>query len=525
MPPSRSEPSSHPPFKRQVVACLAAPIRRNDDDARRRAILAAVLQEWAEVGFLKANVTSITVHAGVSTATLYRLFPNRQDMNREALRLGHELILAAMQDRVIHPNPIRNLIELTLHYASILLERQYRQFSIAQTFQVRRDTPNGEAASNEAQTGHLALHRFWQNEITKLIEAGFVEPGRLHHQMFRLIGPIEARALHWFQAGRGHYVPNQSWLHEMIDVVEGFFRIYGTKKYQIFSRTYQLDWVGQSISAANQSPSARPHADPLVKPEGLPLIRDFERSLEVGPPPKDFMEFAFRQLEQMSSRQANRLNATNRRTRILAAAIYENYEHGFENLSMSAIAKRAGVSTATLYRQFPNDAALHEEVHALGLSLFCAWVGQDNSQTNPLARMTAYILRPLKTYMDPDNLRLGSIQFGLIARVEEGGTLPTGPLLIRYIFGFWAKRFGRLIAENYINKPPSWTMIHDIFGPIQSMSWALQSNTGVIPSPEDSWYDACWQVSQDFFKIYGTPYFHARCAAENWQGDREKLRH
>jgi AcrR family transcriptional regulator len=524
MPFSHSEPNSHPPFKRQVQACLAVPIRRNDDGARKRAILAAVLQEWADVSFLKANVISIAGHAGVSTATLYRLFPNRHDMNLGALRLGHKLILAAMLDRVTHPNPIRNLIELVLHYASILLERQYRQFSIAQTFQVRRDAPNGEAASSKAQAGYLALHRFWQNEITRLINAGFVEPGLLNHQMFRLIGPIEARALHWYQAGRGHYVPNQSWLHEAIDVVEGFFRIYGTKKYQIFSRAYQLDWLGQSINSAKQSPGVRLLADPLGKQDSLPLIGELERNLQAGSPPKDFMEFALRELEQMSSRQANRLNATNRRNRILAAAIYENYEHGFENLSMSAIAKRAGVSTATLYRQFPNDDALHMEAHALGMSLFCAWVGQDNSHTNPLARMTAYIFRPLKTYTDPDSLRLGSIQFGLIARVEEGGTLPTAPLLIRYIFSFWAKRFGRLIGENYINKAPSWTMIHDIFGPIQSMSWALQSNTGVMPAPEGSWWDACWQVSEDFFKVYGTPYFHARCAAENWKDDREGLR-
>ena len=511
-------------FQHQVELCLKTQARRSDDATRKRLILAAVLKEWAEAGFLNANITAITVHAGVSTATFYRLFPNRNDMNLQALALGHELILAALLDQETHPNPIRNLIELVHHYALILSEPYLRQFTIAQTFQVRKDAATGEIASRTAQTGFEALHQFWRREITNLIEAGFVEPGSMHHQLFRLIGPIEARALHWFQGGRGHYVPSQSWHHEAIKVVEGFFKVYGTHKYQIFSKTYQWDWLANTLTPPVQSPRQASEIDPAPGRDSLPLIEEFERSLALGPPPKNFMDFAFRELEKMASPQINRLNTANRRIRILAAAIYENYERGFENLSMSAIAKRAGVSTATLYRQFPNDVALHEEVYALGMSLFCAWVGQDDDQKNPLARLTTCILRPLNTYTDPDSLRLGSIQFGIIARLKEGNPMPSSAALVSYIFGFWTKRFNRLIGENYLATPASWPMIHDIFGPIQSMSWALRSNTGIMPTPEDSWFDSCWQVAEDFFKIYGTAHFHARCEAENWRADRDKLR-
>ena len=102
--------------------------------------------------------------------------------------------------------------------------------------------------------------------------------------------------------------------------------------------------------------------------------------------------------------------------------------------------------------------------------------------------------------------------------------MPSSAALVSYIFGFWTKRFNRLIGENYLATPASWPMIHDIFGPIQSMSWALRSNTGIMPTPEDSWFDSCWQVAEDFFKIYGTAHFHARCEAENWRADRDKLR-
>ena len=130
--------------------------------------------------------------------------------------------------------------------------------------------------------------------------------------------------------------------------------------------------------------------------------------------------------------------------------------------------------------------------------------------------MADYLIRPLLTYMDPRSLRLGSIQFGLIARTEEGEVLPTSPLLIRYIYGFWDRRFARLRAENFLSEPTSWKMIMDVFGPVQSMSWGLKSNSGQTWLPSTSWYEVCWRVAEDFFQLYGTPHFHACLQKHGW---------
>ena len=73
----------------------------------------------------------------------------------------------------------------------------------------------------------------------------------------------------------------------------------------------------------------------------------------------DVDRFLFGQLEPMLTPRTNRLDPTNLRQRIAAAVIYENLFLNFSQISMPAIAKRAGVSTATLYRLFPDVESLY----------------------------------------------------------------------------------------------------------------------------------------------------------------------
>lgn len=56
--------------------------------------------------------------------------------------------------------------------------------------------------------------------------------------------------------------------------------------------------------------------------------------------------FVMKQLEQMLIPNANRLDASNRRQRIIAAALYENHFSPARQMNVREIAKRAGVSSA-----------------------------------------------------------------------------------------------------------------------------------------------------------------------------------
>ena len=76
-------------FEAKIQALLAAQAKRQDDDTRKKLICASELMEWLEAGFNEANVTRVADQAGVSTATLYRLYPDRNQLFLDALKLGN----------------------------------------------------------------------------------------------------------------------------------------------------------------------------------------------------------------------------------------------------------------------------------------------------------------------------------------------------------------------------------------------------------------------------------------------------
>ncbi|MCA3695242.1 TetR/AcrR family transcriptional regulator [Aquidulcibacter sp.] len=512
---------AHPYFEKQIRDQLAVRVRRHDDGTRSYLILAAVLQEWAEVGLLSAQMTTIAARAGVSTATLYRLFPNRDDMHLETLALGQQMLVEAMKKCPSNPNPVRALFDLAHHYCGILQEPYFKQFSLSQTFLVRMDSPVREQASVIAVASDHAIKQFWRDRVEELVKHGFVREASLTHMIFRLIGPIEARTLHWYQSGRGTYLPEQGWANEISAIVEAFFDIYGTEKYQLARKT--MGW-GLANFGSGQPLTCPASALAEVAEPGKRLLHleALEHAVATGPLPADFIDFVEAQLNALLSHKSHRLDTGNRYLRIVAATLFENYRVGFEQISMSGVAKRAGVSTKTLYRTFPDNLNLYQEAHSLGLAFFSAWVSRDIEQANPLRRLCDYVKIAVDTYLDPRSLQVSSIQFGLLADRGRETRLQTSHFIKGYIFDFWTRRFSRLKEENYLEGEIDWAMIHALYGPIQSMSWGHKSNLGATPKPEGSWAEACWRVATDFFAIYGTPQFHAMREKMDWDGDQKR---
>ena len=225
---------------------------RQNDGTRSYLVLAAVLQEWAEMGFLSAQIPRIAARAGLTPATLERLFPNRDDMHLEALALGQQLIVEAMKKYPPHDNPMLDLLEFAQHYASILQEPYFKQFSLCQTILVRMDSHVREQASVIALAGNAEIKQFWHDRIAVLIQEGFLRPASLNHMIFRLTAPIEAQTSHWYQTSHSSYAPDVEWLLEITNIVEGFFEIYGTTKYP-----FQRPRLGQAWSGLNATPDAQ----------------------------------------------------------------------------------------------------------------------------------------------------------------------------------------------------------------------------------------------------------------------------
>ncbi len=127
-------------FEAKIQALLAAQAKRQDDDMRKKLICASELMEWLEAGFNEANVTRVADQAGVSTATLYRLYPDRNQLFLDALKLGNQLLLDMVLDTPNHPHPFRNLIEFTYHLTSIWQQARVQMFYFIQGFILQTET-------------------------------------------------------------------------------------------------------------------------------------------------------------------------------------------------------------------------------------------------------------------------------------------------------------------------------------------------------------------------------------------------
>lgn len=93
------------------------------------------------------------------------------------------------------------------------------------------------------------------------------------------------------------------------------------------------------------------------------------------------------------SGDVRRLDSKQRRVRILAAAIQECSQTGFRDASMSGIAQRARVSTASLYRDFGTREKLLEDSVVFAAPMVAAQFNTPVASTRPRARLIELLIR------------------------------------------------------------------------------------------------------------------------------------
>jgi AcrR family transcriptional regulator len=233
----------------------------------------------------------------------------------------------------------------------------------------------------------------------------------------------------------------------------------------------------------------------------------------------DVDRFLFGQLEPMLTRCSNRLDTTNRRQRIAAAVIYENLFVNFSQITMPAIAKRAGVSTATLYRLFPDAGSLHDAAFQLGLQLVIKWLSIDSNHPNPLHRLTELLVRGVNIWTRPRaKENISPLYFRLCNRVS--GLKDHVSIYRKHSESFWLGQFRRLEDEGYIQADPDWRLVEIFWGPVESLFFYPAFLTDVPYVSETSNAEDCWRAADDFLTLYGTPHFHASRKKFNWDADR-----
>lgn len=226
-------------FDNQVRRYLKAAVRRHDVTARRNRTLASVLQEWTEVGYAKAQVASIANRAGMSTATLYKQFPDRTVLFCEALKFGHSILLDALATYSEHPNPIRDLTALLCNYAKTVSQPAPQQMLLAQSIMLQEPESRADVSAITSEN-HTKIKQIWYARVQNLADAGWVRLDQVEWQGCTAVGALEIQSVPWFKMGPLASAPDGNWQAEAQKVVCDFFKLYGTEKFnqqKVFSNS------------------------------------------------------------------------------------------------------------------------------------------------------------------------------------------------------------------------------------------------------------------------------------------------
>jgi AcrR family transcriptional regulator len=508
---------NQPLFETEVLRHLETQKRRTDDSNRSRRVLASVLAEWAQVGIVEAQMSSIAQRAGISTATLYRVFPDRNALLLQAIEFGHNILFDLIRRCPDHPNPIRHLVEMVTRHAELMDEHYVQQLFISQAI-LLLEIDLFEETSALLVACQKRVRGYWHRVLKDLISQDLIKDTCLEVLRLLLIGTIQTKTLGWFIQGHPRSAPNQGWRREAKFIVQNFLKLSATKKFEVSASRFNWNWDLQDCGPQDDYFKVLPGQE-------LGGIAEFEVNLAVmgmvdaHPTDVDCVEeFFAREICNLLIKKDNRLDVTHRKIRIVAATLYEVLTEGHNALSMPNVARRAGVSTATIYKLFPDDKTLYDESYALGQELYIFWLSKDNAHPNPMVRLSALLARRIETYTRPSAIKgVSSLLYSIAARStclpahvarSDGQTEK-----------LWRQHFERLKADGYLTGEVGWPMFQTYWGPVECKSYYKVVTTGEVPEPDGSWFEECWRCLDDFMAVYGTPHFHATRKRLNWDAD------
>jgi len=521
---TRSQPDvAGPLFETRIRDLLAKQAKRQDDEVRQTRIQASTLQEWTEVGFNDANISRIAERAGVSTATLYRLYPERNQLHLRVLELGNQIILEAIREAPTHPHPFRNLVEFIHHILSLWRQSSVQLFFHTQGYILHRETEIGADARKIAANFNIKTQQIALTLFDTLRRDGFLEDRDPSAMLARVFGSIDVRTLEWQRGNTEPFQPVTGWYEEAVKITEQFFTLYGTAKFHTLRNQGNVQWLdGRALARTPFKVSDEKKLRAAIEDE-LPFLRGLQEAARSKPIPANADAFITQEFQRLLSKSPNRLDATNRRTRIVAAAAYQNYTQGYGRLNMAAVAKQAGVSTATLYRIFRDDAEIYQLADGLNASFYLAWLSRRLDSTNPIERLAFFSANFIETFIDPKIVNANTMRASSNMQPFKQESKSVGNQVNQYTLLNWHRGLEKLHTDNLINEPPSVDMMHAFRGPSVYITSRCLRNS-VLETPNGSWFEEAWQMADDFFKIYGTPHFHAMRKKMKWDADLEAYR-
>jgi AcrR family transcriptional regulator len=211
-------------------------------------------------------------------------------------------------------------------------------------------------------------------------------------------------------------------------------------------------------------------------------------------------------IEAILQQPAARLDVAARRERTKAAMVLECTEKGYAAAKIAAVAKRAQISTASIYRDFGDRDNLLLEALQLAIGIFAQnWV-QENHHSTPIERIEAMLMTHGRALADPFMGWLFRLYVHL-ANTSAPQLFALGRAARDANLELWLGEIASLEANGYLVATDHNTTVALLLGAIERRTIFARMAFGEGAESEPDLAVVAKHMSLALFQVYGTAKF------------------
>lgn len=214
-------------------------------------------------------------------------------------------------------------------------------------------------------------------------------------------------------------------------------------------------------------------------------------------------------LEALLTQAAGRQDAGARQARVLAAALMACAETGYAHLTVADIARRAKVSTATIYADYKDRDALLVAAIELVLGIVAQDVIELPDTPDPVQQVELLLIAHGAVYRDPFMIWILRMHVTL-ASSGYGHLHQIGRQVFEGIDRFWAGFLGSLVAAGHLRAIPVERVVPLILGPIERCTVLARLSCGPQGAAGPSLEAVARHAARTLFAVCGSERIQAR---------------
>jgi AcrR family transcriptional regulator len=164
-----------------------------ESDARRARIFAAAVQECSEKGYKNATMAGVAKRAIVSTATLYRLCKDKDELFLQSVAYLMPILAQSVTKDFGSQGPFLCIKSMLINHG-VMLGDPFMDWLYRLYVSTGADESTTTLASL-ARAGRSTTEEHWRAQLSKLEALGYLRPSDHDVTINLLLGPVERRSI------------------------------------------------------------------------------------------------------------------------------------------------------------------------------------------------------------------------------------------------------------------------------------------------------------------------------------------